>query len=53
MFNPETKRQSATWMSPKKPRVQKVKVQKSGIETMLTAFFYAKGIIPNEFVLET
>jgi hypothetical protein len=29
---------------------QKVRMQKSQVETMFTAFFYAKGIILHEFV---
>jgi hypothetical protein len=45
MYDPETKRQSATWLSPKKPKAQKVR-------TMLTAFFDAKGIVHHEFVSE-
>jgi hypothetical protein len=28
MYDPETKRQSATWLSPKKPKAQKVRMQK-------------------------
>jgi hypothetical protein len=31
---------------------QKVRLQKSLVKTMLTAFFYAKGIIHKEFVPE-
>jgi cell division protein FtsL len=38
MYNPETKRQSATSSSPKKPKAQKVRMQKSEVEKMLTAF---------------
>jgi hypothetical protein len=52
MYDPETKRQNATWSSPKEPNVQKVRMQKSRVTTMLTAFFYAKGIIHHEFVPE-
>jgi hypothetical protein len=50
MCDPETKRQSATCMSPKKPKVQKVRMQKSRVKTILTACFDAKGIIHHEFV---
>jgi hypothetical protein len=39
MYSPETKCQSATGMSPKKPKAQKVRMQKSQVHTMLTAFF--------------
>jgi hypothetical protein len=52
MYDPETKRQSATWLSPKKPKDQKVRIQKSRVKTMLTEFFDAKGIIHHEFVPE-
>jgi hypothetical protein len=50
MYNPETKCQSATWLSPKKPKAQNVRMQKSQMKTMLTAFFDAKGIIHHKFV---
>jgi hypothetical protein len=53
MYDPETKYQSATWLSPKKPKAQKVRMQKSRVKTMLTAFFDAEGIIHHEFVLES
>jgi hypothetical protein len=52
MYDPETKRQSAMWLSPNKPKVQKVRMQKSRVKTLLTAFFYAKGIIHHEFLPE-
>jgi hypothetical protein len=52
MYDPETKRQRATWFSPKKPKAQKLKIQKLRVKTMLTAFFYAEGIIHHEFVPE-
>jgi hypothetical protein len=42
MFDAETKRQNATWWSPKKPKAQKVRMQKSRVKTMLTAFFMLK-----------
>jgi hypothetical protein len=32
MYDPETKRQSATWLSPKKPKAQKVRMQKSRVK---------------------
>jgi hypothetical protein len=50
--NPETKRQSVTWLTPKKPKVQKVTMQKSRVKTMLTAFSDVEGIIHHEFVPE-
>jgi hypothetical protein len=52
MYNPETKCQYAAWLSPKKVKAQKVRMQKSQVKTMLTAFFYAKGIIHHEFLPE-
>jgi hypothetical protein len=48
MYNPETKCQSATWLSPKKPKAQKVRIQQSWVKRMLTAFFDAKGIIHHD-----
>jgi hypothetical protein len=44
-YNPETKRQNETWSSPKKPKAQKVRMQKSRMKTILTAFFDAKDIL--------
>jgi hypothetical protein len=38
MYDPETNCQSATWLSPKKPKAQKVRMQKSQLKTILTAF---------------
>jgi hypothetical protein len=52
MYDPETKRQSATWLSPRKPKAQKVIIQKSQVETMLTPIFYVKCIIHHKFVSE-
>jgi hypothetical protein len=52
MYDPETKRQSETWLSPKKPKAQKVRMQKSRVKTMLNAFFDVKVIIHHEFVPE-
>jgi hypothetical protein len=42
MYDPETERQSATWLNPKKPKAQKVRMQKSRVEKRFTAFFEAK-----------
>jgi hypothetical protein len=50
MYDPETKCQSETWLSPKIPNAWKVRMQKSWVRTMLTAFFDAKGIIHQGFV---
>jgi hypothetical protein len=52
MYDPETKRQSATFLSPKKPKAQKVRMQKLRVKTMLTAIFYVKGIIHHKSVPE-
>jgi histone-lysine N-methyltransferase SETMAR len=38
MYDPESKRQSATQLRPKKPKAQKVAMRKSRVQTMLTAF---------------
>jgi histone-lysine N-methyltransferase SETMAR len=40
MYDPETKSQSTTWLSPKKPKAQKVRMQKLRVETMFTLFFW-------------
>jgi hypothetical protein len=41
------------WHKKLKKKVQKVRVQKLRVKTMMTAFFfYAKGIIHHEFVPE-
>jgi hypothetical protein len=32
MYDPETKRQSATWLSPKTPKAQNVRMQKSQVK---------------------
>jgi hypothetical protein len=52
MYDPEIKCQNVTWLSPRKPKAQKVRMQKLLVKTMLTAFFDAKGIIHHEFVPE-
>jgi hypothetical protein len=48
----ETKRQSAPWLSPKKLKAQKARMQKSRVKMMLAEFFNAKSIIRHEFVPE-
>jgi hypothetical protein len=45
MYNPEKKCQSATWLSPKEPISQNVRMQQLWVKRMLTAFFFANGII--------
>jgi hypothetical protein len=52
MYDLEAGPQSGTWLSPNKPKAQKVRRQKSWVKTMLTAFFDANGIIHHEFVPE-
>jgi hypothetical protein len=42
VYDPETKRQNATWMTPKRPKAQKMRTQKSQVITMLTTFFMLK-----------
>jgi hypothetical protein len=45
MYDPETKRQIATWLSPKKPKAQKLRMQKLRVKTMLTAFLMLKVLL--------
>jgi hypothetical protein len=53
MYDLETKRQSETWLSAKKPKAQEVRLQKSWVKTMFIAFFNTKGNIHHEFVPES
>jgi hypothetical protein len=43
MYDPETKRQSETWLSPKEPKAQKLRMQKSRVKIILTNFFLCSG----------
>jgi hypothetical protein len=52
MYDPETKHQSATRLSPKKPKALKVRMKKLRVKTMLIAIFDAKGIIHHKCVPE-
>ncbi|GFT35200.1 histone-lysine N-methyltransferase SETMAR [Nephila pilipes] len=47
-YDPETKRQSSEWTSPRKGRPMKVRASKS--KTMLLVFFDCRGIILHEFL---
>jgi hypothetical protein len=47
--DPEIKRQSATWLRPKKLKTQKLRMQKLLEKQMLTALLDAKGIIHHKF----
>lgn len=49
-YDPETKRQSAEWLSQGDPRPKKVRQEKSRIKTMLMFFYDSKGIVHKEFV---
>lgn len=49
-YDPQTKRQSATWKSPGSPKSKKLRFQKSREKTMLICFYDSKGIILREFV---
>ena len=51
-YDPETKRQSAEWMSKGEPKPKKLRFQKSRIKTMLITFYDSKGIVHKEFVPE-
>lgn len=50
MYDPQTKRQSSAWLSPKAQRPTKVRQQKSKVKTMVIVFFDSKGLIHHEFV---
>jgi hypothetical protein len=41
----ETKPQSAAWLSQKKQKAQKLRMHKSWVKTMLTAFFMIKVLL--------
>ncbi|GFS43198.1 histone-lysine N-methyltransferase SETMAR [Nephila pilipes] len=49
-YDPETKRQSSEWTSPRKGRPMKVRASKSKTKTMLLVFFDSRGIIHHEFL---
>ncbi|KAM0734110.1 Mariner Mos1 transposase [Formica fusca] len=49
-YDPETKRQSATWKSPEEPKVQKTRQTPSKIKAMLIAFYNSKGLVLHEFL---
>lgn len=49
-YDPETKRQSATWKSPSSPKAKKLRFSKSRIKTMFICFYDSKGIVHREFV---
>jgi hypothetical protein len=51
-YEPLTKRQSTAWLSPKKPKPKRVRMQKSRVKTLMTVFFDSKGIVHKEFVLQ-
>jgi hypothetical protein len=52
MYDPTTKRQSAEWVSPKKPKPSKVRMEKSRVKTMFIIIFNTEGVIHCEFVPE-
>lgn len=50
IYETQTKRQSAAWLSPGAQRPWKVRQQKSKVKTKLIALFNSKGLIHHEFV---
>ncbi len=46
MYNPQTKRQSAAWLSLGASRPAKFRQWKSKVKTLLIIFFHAKGLLP-------
>jgi hypothetical protein len=52
MYDPETQRQDSTWLSTKKPKIQKKRMQSSWAKTNLTALFHPKGIIHHDCMSE-
>jgi len=50
VYDPETKRQSSQWKSPKSPRPKKARLVKSNLKSMLVTFFDIKGIVHKEFI---
>jgi histone-lysine N-methyltransferase SETMAR len=49
-YNPETKRQNMEWRSTNSPGQKKIRLQKSGLKTMLIVFFDIRGIIHKECI---
>jgi hypothetical protein len=52
MVDERKKTSECNLVESKNVKAQKMRMQKSKVKTMLTAIFYAKGIIHHEFVLE-
>ncbi len=51
-YDPLTK-QSVTWVGLKSPYLKELHFQKLKIKTWLILFFYSKGVVHKEFVLES
>ncbi len=49
-YNPESKWQSATWVSPNLPKHKEISLQKLCFKMMLVAFFHSRGLIHEDFV---
>ncbi len=49
-YDPESKRQSATWVGPCLPEAKKLRFKELCIKTMLVTFFNSRGLIYREFV---
>ena len=49
-YDPQTKRQSREWHTANSPRLEKARMSKSKIKSMLICFFDSQGIVYNESV---
>ncbi len=49
-FEPETKRQSSTWIFPDQSAPQKARQQRGQGKMMMTVFFYFQGVVHIEFM---
>lgn len=52
LYDPQSKRQSSEWKSPRSPRKQKFRADRSKGKVMLEVFFDIKGIVHFEFIPE-
>jgi hypothetical protein len=52
LYDPQLKRQSATWKLPSSPRKKKLRQDRSEGKVMLEMFFDSSGIVHMEFIPE-
>ena len=50
VYDPETKQESSQWKIPNSPKPKKARQFCSNVKIILIRFFYADGIVHNEFV---